>query len=98
MSNSGYSGEESLFFDEEPNRKRNRIIGFVRITFEKEILRRHLHILLFKSILMGIVLGYIVYKTRNLYSSLIAHIAFNVASFTLAFLGWHLLEESALIL
>lgn len=55
MSNSGFSGEESLIFDEESNRKRNRIIGFVRITFVKEILRRHLHILLFKSILMGIV-------------------------------------------
>jgi membrane protease YdiL (CAAX protease family) len=49
-------------------------------------------------ILMGLVLGYIVYKSRNLYSSIIAHIVFNVSSFTLAYLGMELLNESSLIL
>jgi len=48
--------------------------------------------------LMGLVLGYIVYKSRNLYSSIIAHIVFNVSSFTLAYLGMELLNESSLIL
>ena len=67
------------------------LFGIAHMSYGKEI-----PVLLI--ILMGIVLGYIVYKTRNLYSSLIAHIAFNVTSFTLAYLGWQLLEESALIL
>lgn len=49
-------------------------------------------------ILMGIVLGFIVYKTRNLYSAIFAHVVFNVSVLTLAFLGWELLKESALIL
>jgi membrane protease YdiL (CAAX protease family) len=48
--------------------------------------------------LMGIVLGYIVYKSKSLYSSIIAHIVFNVSSFTLAYLGMELLNESSLIL
>jgi membrane protease YdiL (CAAX protease family) len=47
---------------------------------------------------MGLVLGYIVYKSRSLYSSIIAHVVFNVSSFTLAYLGMELLNESALIL
>lgn len=49
-------------------------------------------------ILMGIVLGYIVLKTKNLYSAIIAHVVFNVTSLTLAYLSWELLEELALIL
>jgi len=49
-------------------------------------------------ILMGIILGYIVYKTRNLYSSIIAHVAFNITSITLAYIGYELLENIALIL
>ena len=49
-------------------------------------------------ILMGLVLGYIVYRTRNLYSAIIAHILFNVTSFTLAYLGMELLNETSLIL
>jgi membrane protease YdiL (CAAX protease family) len=47
---------------------------------------------------MGLVLGYIVYKSKSLYSSIIAHIIFNVSSFTLAYLGMELLGESSLIL
>jgi membrane protease YdiL (CAAX protease family) len=49
-------------------------------------------------ILMGLVLGYIVYRTQNLYSAIIAHILFNVTSFTLAYLGMELLNETSLIL
>jgi len=49
-------------------------------------------------ILMGIVLGYIVFKTKNLYSAIIAHVTFNVTSLALAYVGWELLEQLALIL
>jgi membrane protease YdiL (CAAX protease family) len=49
-------------------------------------------------ILMGIILGYIVYKTKNLYSSMVAHITFNLISVTLAYIGTQLLQNSALIL
>ena len=49
-------------------------------------------------ILMGLVLGYIVYKTNNLYSAIFAHVAFNLTSLTLAYLGQQLLKEAALIL
>lgn len=48
--------------------------------------------------LMGIILGYVVLKTKNLYSSLFAHIVFNIAVITIAYFGWELLKESALIL
>jgi len=48
--------------------------------------------------LMGIIFGYIVLKTKNLYSSLFAHIVFNITVLTLAYLGWELLKETALIL
>jgi len=48
--------------------------------------------------LMGIILGYIVLKTKNLYSSLFAHIIFNISVITIAYFGWELLKETALIL
>jgi len=48
--------------------------------------------------LMGIIFGYIVLKTKNLYSSLVAHIVFNVTVLILAYLGWELIKETALIL
>lgn len=48
--------------------------------------------------IMGIVLGFIVYKTKNLYSAIIAHVAFNLTSLTLAYIGQELLKQSALIL
>jgi membrane protease YdiL (CAAX protease family) len=38
-------------------------------------------------ILMGIILAYIVIKTKNLYASIIAHIMFNVVVFVLYYLG-----------
>ena len=47
-------------------------------------------------IIIGIVLGYIVFKTKNLYSAIIAHIVFNVTSLSLAYLGQYLLEQIAL--
>jgi len=49
-------------------------------------------------IIMGIVLGYIVIKTKNLYSSIIAHIIFNVTSLSLAYAGSELLKDVSLIL
>ena len=37
----------------------------------------------FSTIIMGVLLGYIVVKTRNLYSAIIAHTAFNLIGFIL---------------
>lgn len=48
--------------------------------------------------LMGLILGYLVYKTKNLYSAIIAHVAFNLTSLTLAYLGQELLNQTSLIL
>ena len=67
------------------------LFGIAHMSYGKEIP-------VIMIILMGLVLGFIVYKTRNLYSSIIAHIVFNVTSFTLAYLGMELLNESSLIL
>lgn len=67
------------------------LFGIAHMSYGKEIP-------VIMIILMGLVLGFIVYKTRNLYSSLIAHIAFNLTSFTLAYLGMELLNETSLIL
>ena len=55
FSGAGYSTEESLFLEEDPFRREDRIIGFVRVTVDKGILHKKLSELLFKSILMGIV-------------------------------------------
>jgi len=49
-------------------------------------------------IVMGVVLGFIVYKTKNLYSAIIAHVTFNLTSLTLAYIGQELLKEASLIL
>jgi len=38
-------------------------------------------------IIIGLILGYIVIKTNNLYSSIMAHVLFNVISFVLAILA-----------
>lgn len=43
-------------------------------------------------ILMGMILGYVVYRTKNLYSAITAHVAYNVTSLALAFLAQHLLS------
>jgi membrane protease YdiL (CAAX protease family) len=48
--------------------------------------------------LMGVVLGFIVLKTKNLYSAIIAHVTFNITSLTLAYVGYELLDQIALIL
>jgi membrane protease YdiL (CAAX protease family) len=49
-------------------------------------------------ILIGIILGYIVYRTKNLYSSIIAHVVFNITVLTIAYVGAELRNISALIL
>ena len=49
-------------------------------------------------ILMGVILGFIVYKTKNLYSSIIAHIVFNITALILAYLGLELSKDLSLIL
>jgi len=67
------------------------LFGIAHMSYGKEIP-------VIMVILMGLVLGYIVFKTRNLYSSIIAHIVFNVTSFTLAYLGMELLNDTSLIL
>jgi PAS domain S-box-containing protein len=59
ISSSGYSMEEPLFFKDDLPQKRYRIIyriiGFVGITVDKEMLNRQLNHLLFKGILIGII-------------------------------------------
>ena len=67
------------------------LFGIAHLSYGKEIP-------VLMIILMGIILGYVVYKTRNLFSSLIAHVVFNATSFILAYLGLQLLEQMALIL
>jgi len=49
-----YPTEESLFLDADPQRRSGRVIGFVRVTVDKGVLREQLDGLLFKSILIGI--------------------------------------------
>jgi membrane protease YdiL (CAAX protease family) len=67
------------------------LFGIAHMSYGKEIP-------VIMIIIMGLVLGYIVYKTRNLYTSIITHVLFNITSFTLAYLGLELLKESSLIL
>ena len=54
ISGLGYSGEEALFLGEDPLQRKDNLIGFVRITIDKEILNRRLNGLLLRSILIGI--------------------------------------------
>jgi membrane protease YdiL (CAAX protease family) len=49
-------------------------------------------------IVMGIVLGYIVFKTKNLYSAIFAHVTFNLTSLSLSYIGQEILEQASLIL
>lgn len=44
-------------------------------------------------IFMGIILGYIVLKTKSLYSSITAHVTFNITVVTLAYIGQQLLQH-----
>ena len=55
ISGSGYSMKEFLFFEKDPLQRKDRIIGFVGITVDKEMLNKRLNDLLFKSILIGVV-------------------------------------------
>ncbi|UCH71854.1 MAG: CPBP family intramembrane metalloprotease [Thermoplasmatales archaeon] len=48
-------------------------------------------------ILIGIILGFVVFKTKNLYSAIIAHVIFNITSLTFAVLGQDLLKQLTLI-
>ena len=43
-------------------------------------------------ILIGLILGYIVYKTKNLYSSIIAHIVFNITVLMIVYVGSELIK------
>ncbi|MCP4348461.1 MAG: PAS domain S-box protein [Desulfobacterales bacterium] len=54
ISGSGYTGE-SLFFKETPEQKKDRIIGFVNITINKEILKSRINNLLLKNTLIGAI-------------------------------------------
>jgi len=49
-------------------------------------------------IVMGIVLGYIVFKTKNLYSAIVAHVAFNLTSLSLSYIGQEIMEQASVIL
>ncbi|UCC40679.1 MAG: hybrid sensor histidine kinase/response regulator, partial [Candidatus Aminicenantes bacterium] len=55
ISGSGYSMEESLFFGKDSLQRKERLIGFVRITVDKRMLNKRLRTLLFKSVLIGII-------------------------------------------
>ena len=54
-SGSGYSTEESLFFEENSLQRKDRIIGFVQITLDKVMLNKKLNTLMLKGIFMGFV-------------------------------------------
>ncbi|MGA1790430.1 MAG: ATP-binding protein [bacterium] len=55
ISSSSNSSAESLFFEEGFPRKRDRIIGFVSICVDKNVLNEGLHSLLIKNILIGLI-------------------------------------------
>ena len=55
LSGSGYEIEDSLFFTGDPFRKKDRVIGFVRIAVDKQMLVQQVNDLLMKSILLGVV-------------------------------------------
>ncbi len=56
VSGSGYSGEEDLFFGEDPLQRNDRLIGLVRITTDKKMLRGQIEELLTQSLLIGLFL------------------------------------------
>jgi signal transduction histidine kinase len=55
FSGSGYSVEESLFFEEAMSQRKDHIMGFVGITVDKGPLNKRLNALLFENILIGIL-------------------------------------------
>ena len=42
---------------------------------------------IFITFLMGVILAYIVFKTKNLFSAIFAHVTYNIVAFTLYFLA-----------
>ena len=55
ISDKGYLNENSLFFQEEPGKKKESIIGFVKIKLDREGMNRKVQDLLFKSLLIGML-------------------------------------------
>lgn len=55
ISSSGHLVKESVFFVKKPLQRSDRLIGFVKITMDKQMLHKQFNDILFKSILMGIV-------------------------------------------
>jgi len=53
LSSSEYSGEEALFFGEDPIQRKDSLIGIARITIDKKALQTRLTVLLFRSLLIG---------------------------------------------
>jgi len=53
LSSSEFSGEEALFFGEDPIQRKDSAIGVVRITVDKKTLQTRLTGLLFRSVLIG---------------------------------------------
>lgn len=53
LSSSEFSGEEALFFGEDPIQRKDSIIGVVRITVDKKTLQTRLTGLFFRSVLIG---------------------------------------------
>ena len=55
ISGSGYFSEDSPFLEQDLPHWKKRVIGFIRVTLDKEPLNKQLDILLFKSVLIGII-------------------------------------------
>lgn len=55
LSSSEFSGEEALFFGENPIQRKDNIIGVARITVDKKTLQTRLKALFFRSLLIGTV-------------------------------------------
>ena len=56
ISSEGYSGEEDLFFKEDSSRKKNKIIGFVRIIFTTKLLNKSIKDIFLKSIFIPVII------------------------------------------
>ncbi len=55
ISGVGYSKEESLYLEDDPLHREERVIGFVGITVDKKMHNKRLKTLLFKGIMIGII-------------------------------------------
>jgi len=47
--------------------------------------------------MMGLILGFVVIKTKNLYSAIIAHVIFNLTAFILSILSQYLVPEALIL-